>query len=192
MGPLEVDIEIVDKLKLEEGFHMFDIDDDEDEHSIEMHLPFIVKAIGRQVKIVPVYVGPVNEEMADSYGRIFAPYFDDPKTLFIISSDFCHWGEKHSFTYHNEDHGQIWQGIEKLDGEGMNHIQSHSFSGFSQYIQSTKNTICGRHPISVYLKIIQHSKLQLKTKFVKYSQSEQVRQAGQSSVSYASAVTLQL
>jgi len=66
-----------------------------------MHLPFIIKVLGKKTKIVPVVTGPINEEMADNYAKIFAPYFDDPKTLFIFSSDFCHWGDKFNFTYHN-------------------------------------------------------------------------------------------
>lgn len=84
-GPLSIDIEsnyilnsAVDKLKEVEGFHMVNIDDEEDEHSIEMHLPYIAKTLGKEVKIVPIMTGPVNEEMADKYGKIFAPYFDDP------------------------------------------------------------------------------------------------------------------
>lgn len=104
MGSLPVDIEgnflfisVVDKLKEQEGFHMINIDDEEDEHSIEMHLPYIVKALGKEVKIVPILSGPVNEEMADNYGKIFAPYFDDPENLFIFSSDFCHWGTRFQF-----------------------------------------------------------------------------------------------
>lgn len=139
-------------------------------------MPFIIKALGKKVKIVPIMVGPVNEEMANNYGKIFAPYFDDPSTLFVFSTDFCHWGEKHNFTYHNESHGQIWQSIEKLDGEGMNLIQAHDFLGFEKYINSSKNTICGRHPLFIFLKIIAHSKLKLRTKFVKYAQSEQVKE----------------
>jgi len=113
--------------------------------------------------------------MADRYGKIFAPYFDDPHTLFIFSTDFCHWGSKHGFTYYNENNGEIWQSIEKLDGEGMNHIQIHSYTEFSKYINSTGNTICGRHVLFIFLKIVEYSKLKLKTKFIKYSQSEQVK-----------------
>lgn len=129
--------------------------------------------------------------MADKYGRIFAPYFDDPETVFIFSSDFCHWGSRFNFTYHKAEDGQIWQSIEKLDGEGMISIQNHNYKEFEKYIGSTKNTICGRHPIFVFLKIVEHSGLraQLKTKFVKYAQSEQVKTESQSSVSYASSVT---
>lgn len=70
-------------------------------------------------------------------------------------------------------------------------IQNHDFKGFEQYINSTKNTICGRHPIFIFLKIIAHSNLKdkLKTKFVKYAQSEQVKNSSQSSVSYTSSIT---
>lgn len=71
---------------------MIDVDDEEDEHSLEMHLPYIFKCLGKNVKLVPIMTGPVNEEMANNYGKIFAKYFDDPKNIFIFSSDFCHWG----------------------------------------------------------------------------------------------------
>ena len=40
---------------------MIDIDDEEEEHSIEMHLPYIAKTFGREsIKIVPIMTGPVN------------------------------------------------------------------------------------------------------------------------------------
>lgn len=55
--------------------------------------------------------GPVNEEMANNYGKIFAPYFDDAETLFIFSSDFCHWGTRFKFDYYKKEDGQIWQSI---------------------------------------------------------------------------------
>ena len=83
----------------------------------------------------------------------------------------------------------VWQSIEKLDGQGMNLIQDHDAEGFDKYIKDTQNTICGRHPIGIYLHILRLSKLKLKTKFVKYAQSEQVKDKKGSSVSYASAVS---
>ncbi len=39
---------------------MIDIDDEEDEHSLEMHLPYIVKCLGKNIKLVPIMTGPVN------------------------------------------------------------------------------------------------------------------------------------
>lgn len=69
---------------------------DEEEHSIEMHLPYIAKVMeSRQghFTIVPVLVGGTDHKKEAEYGRIFSPYLADPENLFVISSDFCHWGE---------------------------------------------------------------------------------------------------
>ena len=71
----------------------------------------------------------------------------------------------------------------------MNLIQKHDSKGFEKYVKQTKNTICGRHPIAVFLSILDHTKLKIKTQFVKYAQSEQVKSKNSSSVSYASSVS---
>lgn len=63
---------------------------------------------------------------------------------------------------------------------------------FTLYLRQTRNTICGRHPINVWLQAIKENKLQgnqkLDIEFVRYAQSSQVKARNESSVSYASAV----
>lgn len=67
---------------------------DEDEHSIEMHLPYIAKVMeGQQFTIVPVMVGSLSSDKEATYGKIFSKYLSEPENLFVISSDFCHWGK---------------------------------------------------------------------------------------------------
>jgi AmmeMemoRadiSam system protein B len=67
---------------------------EEDEHSLELHLPFIYKALGNKpFKLVPIMVGNTNPKLEQYFGSYLAKYFDDPNTVFIISSDFCHWGK---------------------------------------------------------------------------------------------------
>lgn len=88
---------------------------DEEEHSIEMHLPFIAKVIlmscdahvirscdmqvmeskRDQFTIVPVLVGALKEGKEAVYGKLFSTYLADPQNLFVVSSDFCHWGNTH-------------------------------------------------------------------------------------------------
>ena len=43
--------------------------------------------------IIPVLVGSLTADKEQKYGRIFAKYLADPENLFVISSDFCHWGK---------------------------------------------------------------------------------------------------
>ncbi len=69
---------------------------DEDEHSIEMHLPYVAKVMKSKkgsFTIVPVLVGAIKANQEKEYGKIFSPYLANPENLFVISSDFCHWGE---------------------------------------------------------------------------------------------------
>jgi predicted class III extradiol MEMO1 family dioxygenase len=46
------------------------------------------------VKVVPVLVGSLDKQNEELFGRVFAPYLDDPENFFVISSDFCHWGKR--------------------------------------------------------------------------------------------------
>lgn len=69
---------------------------DEEEHSLEMHLPYIAKVMQSKkgmFTIVPVMVGATSYQRQEEYGKIFSTYLADPENLFVISSDFCHWGK---------------------------------------------------------------------------------------------------
>lgn len=84
----------MEKLKKEGKFNTTNKKTEEDEHSLEMHLPFIKKVLGSQeFKLVPIMVGEI-EGVEEYFGKLLAPYFDDENTIFVISSDFCHWGRE--------------------------------------------------------------------------------------------------
>ena len=34
------------------------------------------------------------------YGRLLAPYLEDPAHVFIVSSDFCHWGTRFNYVFY--------------------------------------------------------------------------------------------
>ena len=94
------------------------LDTDEAEHSIEMHLPYVAKVMASkkdQYTVVPVLVGAISAEKEARYGQIFAKYLADPTNLFVISSDFCHWGDRFHYTFYDESKGEIHQSIKALD-----------------------------------------------------------------------------
>lgn len=149
----------------------------------------------------------------------------DPRTLFVISSDFCHWGTRFQYTHYlppltdgnpleggyslsrtspGPDSAQpIHQSIRQLDEYGMNTIAFESQQGktagdahdqFSAYLKTTKNTICGRHPIGVLLAAMARLELdgaagwdRARLQWVRYEQSSECLTLKDSSVSYASA-----
>ncbi|KAI9706719.1 MAG: hypothetical protein M1836_003729 [Candelina mexicana] len=80
---------------------------DEAEHSLEMHLPYIHKILSKSFPhpttfppLIPILVGSTSSQTERHYGRILAPYLSDPSSIFIISSDFCHWGLRFNYTYY--------------------------------------------------------------------------------------------
>lgn len=67
---------------------------------------------------------------------------------------------------------------------------SEAHANFAAYLQKTKNTICGRHPIGVLLGALgtlEEGGRTSTVKWVRYEQSSQCFTLADSSVSYASA-----
>ncbi|KAI8594708.1 MEMO1 family [Dissophora ornata] len=217
LGDLTIDQEVNKALEKTGKFGFMSQETDEDEHSIEMHLPYVHKVFEAhldKVKIVPILVGALTESTEKQYGKLLAPFLHDPENLFIVSSDFCHWGQRFSYTYYADNDGTVTQSlaqlpsgtgrkhspsspkisesIEKLDREGMEKIEEQNHSSFCRYLSRTKNTICGRHPIGVLMSALETIKATdetyvTRTRFVHYAQSSSALSTSDSSVSYASA-----
>lgn len=98
-------------------------------------------------------VGVLSLEREAEFGQVLAPYLADPQNLFVVSSDFCHWGQRFRYTHYDEQCGAIYQSIERLDREGMELIERLEPSLFAAYLKKYNNTICGRHPIGVFLQV---------------------------------------
>ena len=90
----------------------------------------------------------------------------------------------------------IHASISALDHEAMEILTmppstpSSAHHEFAEYLQRTRNTICGRHPIGVLLgalSSLQHQGYGPVLQWVRYEQSSQCYNINDSSVSYASA-----
>lgn len=141
---LQIDAQINAELEKTGKFTRMDMNTDEDEHSIEMHLPYVAKVMREwvlepttdlclndllwiyrsmfsffsfrnQFTVIPILVGSISPDVEATYGELLAPYLADPQNLFVISSDFCHWGKRFSYTYYDESCGPIHKSIENLD-----------------------------------------------------------------------------
>jgi len=193
---LSINTEISRELLDTGHFEVMTVEADEDEHSIEMQLPYIAKVMESargKFNIVPVMVGSLSTNSEAKYGKIFAKYLEDPSNCFVISSDFCHWGQRFRYTQYDQEAGEIYQWIEALDKQGMDLIERLDAPGFASYLKRFGNTICGRHPIGVFLNMVAEMKASrsngygMDLKFLNYAQSNQVKNPRDSSVSYAAA-----
>lgn len=182
IGSLPLDLDTIAKLREPGIFSDMSLRTDEDEHSIEMHLPYVRKVFsGLDIKIVPILVGAINKTSEADFGAALAPYLAEPDTICVVSSDFCHWGTRFSYTFYypapppsstppvklsrstkpNPDH-PIHKSITALDKQAMDILTLPSLAedtktaaqthdAFATYLHETRNTICGRHPIGVLL-----------------------------------------
>ncbi|KAG0178181.1 hypothetical protein DFQ28_004888 [Apophysomyces sp. BC1034] len=212
LGDLRLDKQVIGELHGTGHFVWMNKDVDEDEHSIEMHLPYTYKIFSEkidEITIVPILVGSIRADKEELYGKVLSKYLMDPSNLFIISSDFCHWGSRFSYTFYRTERAAtpqnlgrstgpletpIHKSICELDHEGMEMIESLDFEQFALYLARTKNTICGRHPIAVLLAAMavlreedKQQQHRQRIKFIKYAQSSACEGVRDSSVSYASA-----
>jgi len=188
---LKIDKQLNKELLESRMFEEMSMRTDEDEHSIEMHLPYVAKIMqGKEFKIVPILVGSSSSDREVAYGKLLSKYLINEENLFVISSDFCHWGSRFGYQHYDRNWGAIYESIEKLDRMGMDLIETCKASVFKNYLNEYGNTICGRNPILLLLNAIEHSlnsNLDFKLKFINYAQSSKCMNQKDSSVSYASA-----
>lgn len=219
MGDLRLDTTTIMELHRTGKFGKMTKSVDEEEHSLEMHLPYIYKVLSRNFgkpaefpPLIPIMVGNTSPAKEREYGAIFAPYLEDETSVFIASSDFCHWGLRFSYTYYlpssetdtedgihlsardKPEGPPIYAAIEHVDRRGMEIIESGDYDAYINYLETTGNTICGRHPIGIVMCARESLKAARKLnsrstnyRFVRYERSSQCKKITDSSVSYASA-----
>ncbi|KAL8714519.1 MAG: hypothetical protein Q9220_001467 [cf. Caloplaca sp. 1 TL-2023] len=184
IGPLPLDTSTLSTLRSTGEFTTLSLDDDEAEHSLEMHLPYIRHLLTTQnshtsssandtttlPKLIPLVIGSTTPSLERKYGRLLAPYLTDPTNVFIISSDFAHWGLRFNYTYYlpssctNPAAGTsltrksslptdppIHESIARVDKLCIYAVESGSHDGFLKVLRETGNTVCGRHPIGVIM-----------------------------------------
>uniref|UniRef100_A0A4W5RUS8 Protein MEMO1 n=1 Tax=Hucho hucho TaxID=62062 RepID=A0A4W5RUS8_9TELE len=143
-------------------FERMSLQTDEDEHSIEMHLPYTAKVMESPLVVVSL-------QQFNHNGLIHAVSSEQ-----LMLRCVC---------YLNSE-AFIWAAI----SEGMGIIETLDPMSFTNYLKKYHNTICGRHPIGLLLNAVSElrkSGTEMNLSFLNYAQSSQCRNWQDSSVSYA-------
>ncbi len=109
------------------------------EHSLEVHLPFLQEMLD-YFAIVPIVAGDATPEQV---GEVLEKLWGGPETLIVISSDLSH--------YHD------YATAQKLDKATSELIEN------LQYDQLAVESACGKVPVSGLLKVAREKSLQIKT-----------------------------
>ncbi len=142
-------VKISEKSKklLEENFFQSHPTAHAKEHAIEIELPFI-QTVLKDFEIIPILIGAsTTPDELDSIAQTLKKYVDD-KTLIIVSSDFTHYGPNYGYMPFTEN---IAENLKNLDLTAVDRILSKDTEGFLEFLDKSKDTICGRHAITILL-----------------------------------------
>ena len=120
------------------------------EHSLEVELPFL-QVLLPELPILPIVCGHIDLDIAGSISENLYPFMNN-ETLWVVSSDFTHFGRQFGYRPFTED---IPEKLRELDIGAVEKIISLDCKGFSSYVEETGATICGANPIKVLLKTIE-------------------------------------
>jgi MEMO1 family protein len=172
-GDLTVDQEIIAELQSSADIPFIPIANDKEEHSLEMHMPYLYKRMQQTFPstddfptIVPMLIGDNEVKSEKEVGRMLAPYLKNPDNAFIVSSDFCHWGSKFKYMPYTATGSvdtlrrlninsrrpagpPIHETVKLVDDLAIAAIKTGSHDEFYDNLLQTGNTVCGRHPIGV-------------------------------------------
>ena len=165
-----------DQLKINEHAH-------QQEHSIEVQLPFLqfaTKDKMHELKILPIIVDHELDYHKLALDLKEALLETDRKAVFIVSSDFTHFGRDYKYIPFSEN---VRQKIYDLDKEAIEFIKKMDAEGFVKFNFDKISTICGQVPIAVLLRSIKADKINME----QYYTSADITDGDyKSSVSYAS------
>jgi AmmeMemoRadiSam system protein B len=97
LGPVAVDTEARDVALACDGVIVDDLPH-ASEHSLEVHLPFLQRAFGDDVRVLPLVVG---RAAAETVAAVLDALWGGPETLIVVSSDLSHYEDYASAHAHD-------------------------------------------------------------------------------------------
>jgi MEMO1 family protein len=125
---------------------------DQHEHSIEIEIPLLQQTL-RTFCLIPILAGQTTPAMEQALADKLAK-LDDKKTLFVVSSDFVHYGPRFDYTPFGPSAILSHDKIVDLQKKAIGWLEKKDAAGFRGLLASTGATICGRDGISVLLELL--------------------------------------
>lgn len=202
-GTMKIDKKIYEELRETTEFETMTDLSEKNEHGLEAQLPFIdyLMALRKEPwTFVPILVGNLTPDKVRWYGKFLSKYLTDPDNLFIITSNFCHWGAKYDYQYWDKGYGSLSENIRHLDMKAMKTIKEINLQSFITYFRFYGNTICGKFAIQVLIAAVEHlnslsledpSKPRYNFRFLEHYMTSRPQYMHDSSISYVSGCVLE-
>jgi len=151
LGLVPLDQDAIRRLR-RSGLVTRDADAHREEHSIEMELPLLQRALAPGWKLVPILVGWLDPGDPARAAALLRPLLDD-RTLLVVSTDFTHYGPAYGYLPFPLD-ARTPERIESLDGGALRAILRKDADAFLRYRARTGITICGYRAVAILLRLL--------------------------------------
>ncbi len=148
LGETSLDVDVIRELLHSPYFHVVPAANDK-EHSVQVLLPALQHTLG-DFRFVPIVLGHLDPASAKAIALVLRPHLT-ADTLVIASSDFTHYGRNFGYLPFTAD---IPENLRQLDMGAFQLIAGKDLQGFSDYVERTGATICGRAGIEVLLALL--------------------------------------
>jgi MEMO1 family protein len=154
------------------------------EHSVEIQIP-ILQRTAANTMIVPIVFGDLGDKDSQKLADVLRK-LGGPRTLFIASSDFTHYGDRFRYMpFPSNGPGMMRGELNQLDMGAVKTIQTLDAENFLSYKKRTGITICGYAPIATLMRILKPAQ-PVDTQVLSYYTSGDITGDWNSTVSYVS------
>lgn len=140
LGDVFVDREAVQSLEtylqVELGYGLSPVINDQ-EHSLEIELPFLQRVIGKTFGLLPVMVRDVSVKVTRSLGQALAKVLVERKAILVASTDLSHFYPQSV--------------AESLDGEILRRVEAFDPEGVLRAEEEGKGFACGRGALAAVM-----------------------------------------
>ena len=140
LGSITIDqaavAELNKKLEQELGFGLTPVRSDM-EHSLEIELPFLQRALAKEFHLLPVMVRDQSARVGQALGRALADVLASREALLVASTDLSH--------FYDQDQAKI------LDREMLRQVEAFNPLGVLEAEEQGKGFACGRNALAAVL-----------------------------------------
>jgi len=121
LGKVKVNSELASKLIKDHEVFVFKSAAHQNEHSLEVQLPFLQHYLHKDFRIIPIVTGTHNQQTIKKIAEILGRYFNQ-NNLFVVSTDFSHYPD--------------YQDAKRVDHATAHAISKNDPAGFSQVLHA--------------------------------------------------------
>ncbi len=176
LGNIEVDHFLLEELQKRLDIRFVKISNDK-EHSLEIELPFLQRALKNDFKLLPIMIRAQEPDISKKLGLALAEVFENKQTLFVASTDLSHFYEQKI--------------ANQLDEEMLKRFESFNPESIFEAERTGKGFACGHAAVAATLWAAQKLGAN-KVQRLSYATSGDVTKEYSSVVGYGAAAILKI